>query len=662
MMKWLLVVLLLGLAHVEDAAKETRKKKTGGGGDDKEGSEWGSIPYEALVATCKTLGIAADGTQEALADRLTHHFESVALNTNTQRFHPYVVPAHSVANGDSSTQIQDNVPSDTSGSANFDTTTTITNPVLGAQDAVVPGQVQSLQPQLNPQQLLQQQVLLQRQPQQLFFPAQLPLQLQGQPQPLQQAITPQLFGQSSQQQVSAGQQQVYTQQLQVPMVGSQSVVPIQQPQQQHLQQSTPSGLSGGLDGILNDAFRLVNGPGGVTQSPAAGVGTVPVLPVPVAAVNQVTPPTLTQLPPSGQVDVASIVQSVTNHVLSALGQAASNSPVPGAAVGAQRQVGGAGSALAAGQVPFLGHLAALPPSVQQGVALPQQTGLMAAQGPHVGNGYPSTMTNNPSFSSFPGVPQRFIQQIQRGECVNFNSLYSSIVSGASAKSGYSFVLGDHDDNDLPVVSLKKSLEGSKKIKNFAEWLRTWNTFLSIFVVFRPHLFTQMLAYQGVIARHANMYSLPCWLGYDAAFRQKMANNPFLRWDTEDVELFNAHLRGGDVVQPSSSSSLGSGGACFNCGKFGHFANECSYAPRSGSFPRPRPVPKPSSPTSTSSSSDGSDQAFRASQRSGGGSGGICFKWNDGAPCPSDCPRDHRCSFCRKLHPRSSCDKYANKQG
>ena len=64
-----------------------RRRPEVDGGDDKDGSEWWSIPYEALVATCKTLGIAADGTLEALADRLTH-FESVAHNT--QRFHPYV--------------------------------------------------------------------------------------------------------------------------------------------------------------------------------------------------------------------------------------------------------------------------------------------------------------------------------------------------------------------------------------------------------------------------------------------------------------------------------------------------------------------------------------------------------------------------------------------
>ena len=132
-----------------------------------------------------------------------------------------------------------------------------------------------------------------------------------------------------------------------------------------------------------------------------------------------------------------------------------------------------------------------------------------------------------SIGSFPGVPSRFITQIQRGEFVNFDSLYSALVHGSSGRQGYSLALDDKSDSDKPTISILKQSSETGKIKNFSAWSRAWLTFMSIFVHFRPHLVSQLMAYHNSITQLASTYYASYWLAYDAAFRQKMANNQFI---------------------------------------------------------------------------------------------------------------------------------------
>ena len=282
-----------------------------------------------------------------------------------------------------------------------------------------------------------------------------------------------------------------------------------------------------------------------------------------------------------------------------------------------------------------------------------------------------------SLGAFPAVPSRFITQIQRGEFVNFDSLFSSLVHGSSGKQGYSLALDDKDDNDMPTISILKQSSEKGKIKNFASWSRAWNTFMTIFVHFRPHLVSQLMSYQNSITQLASTYYAQYWLAYDAAFRQKMANNQFLRWDIEDTFLFNSYLRAAPVLAsaalPVSSASTGTtsssskdNGRCFQCGKFGHFQKRC---PNYGSLPPPPPPPLPptaawgqanSVPRSSSQQGNNGNAPFRVPQRGTQRSGinsGVCFPWNNGEQCPDNCRRVHKCSFCGDLHARCICDKW-----
>ena len=293
----------------------------------------------------------------------------------------------------------------------------------------------------------------------------------------------------------------------------------------------------------------------------------------------------------------------------------------------------------------------------------------------------SQLTNNLFPGGLPGVPRRFIDQIHRGECINFHALYTALLYGTTASPGFSLVMDENPAGDFPVMSFVQKNVAKNKITTFAAWIRTWNTYMSIAAAFRPHLLTELIGYQQIISRFATTYPVRFWLAYDAAFRQKMANNPHLSWGIEDNELYIMFLRsapllpsvnaeanaarfgdsGGSSSQPSQQRR--GRGPCFNCWGFGHVAAQCQYAPRGGG-----PVQQQSnSQTSTGGQARQSSgtQAqtgyttappFHAPQRASSASG-VCFAWNNGSRCPPGCRRDHRCILCNGLHRRDECTQF-----
>ena len=320
-------------------------------------------------------------------------------------------------------------------------------------------------------------------------------------------------------------------------------------------------------------------------------------------------------------------------------------------------------------------------------AAPQQPPQAQPQLPQLN---PLPTVNPLSLGTMPPIPPKFITAIQKGEWVNFQHLYSALVHAGLTKPGFSITLDDNSQTSTPSLSVvSKSVEERKeKIRNLAAWLHTWNTYMEVFLIFRPDMVSQLLAYQQYITLLARTYFVDNWLAYDSGFRLKRANNPSLRWDVEDNQLYITYLRTAPVLASSSlpvtssdtsnsrsssssqSSSL-SHITCFNCGKFGHKIADCRYALRnqqslsgaSGTQPNYM-ASGPTYPDYTQT-----HQAFPAPQRSpmrnqqrAGDSSGFCFDWNNGVPCQPGCRRDHRCSHCKELgHPRCRCKKYPPNQ-
>ena len=200
-----------------------------------------------------------------------------------------------------------------------------------------------------------------------------------------------------------------------------------------------------------------------------------------------------------------------------------------------------------------------------------------------------------------------------------------------------------------------------------------------------------MAYQQSITQLARTYFVDYWLAYDSAFRQKRANNPLLRWDADDNQLFIRYLRTAPVLAAaslpvtsadtshsrtsthasSSQASSLSHVTCFNCGQYGHKIQNCKYAQTThNTLPSAtygaQALPMPAAQTYPDNTY--THQAFLAPQRApmrnqqrAGNTSGFGFDWNNGLQCPPGCRRDHRCSHCTEPHPRHRCRKYPPNQ-
>ena len=361
---------------------------------------------------------------------------------------------------------------------------------------------------------------------------------------------------------------------------------------------------------------------------------------------------------SGQVDwqglqnliTQSVNEAVTNS-LRTLGQR------PGPPTHGQAHVHSLGALSAAGAAPPAGS------GQQQASHAPQNLwGPLVNNGPQLvpQNDFAVPTSHVIGSSSVPSMPGKYILQIKKGEFVNFHSLYTAITTGMAHGQEYTIALPSDNnwadtDSRQPTVAIRPR-HASNRITSFVAWSRTWNDYLRVFVFYRPHLFNQLLHYQSIIAGFANIYPTEAWLAYDADFRQSVANNPSLRWDRIDDEIFNRRLRSVSAIRPSTSRTPTSTGSliCYRCGQEGHMARRCtrSYAQRGSRASFGGHSNHPANLGVSTVSSTSSTQPFQAPQRQ---RPRICFAYNDGRFCRVGCQWGHRCSQCNGSHPRFACN-------
>ena len=97
------------------------------------------------------------------------------------------------------------------------------------------------------------------------------------------------------------------------------------------------------------------------------------------------------------------------------------------------------------------------------------------------------------------------------------------------------VAQDDQDGDSVVVTTVTSPR--RRVDSAASWLEAWTTYVAARVNTSPSMAPQLMAYQGLIATAMQRYPLAQVLQYDRSFRLMIAQDPTMRWDRRDVDLY-----------------------------------------------------------------------------------------------------------------------------
>ena len=255
----------------------------------------------------------------------------------------------------------------------------------------------------------------------------------------------------------------------------------------------------------------------------------------------------------------------------------------------------------------------------------------------------STTTKSPF--RLPAISKTFIDQIEKGEYVDFDRMKAKKANSKSRDTNHSeYNLKINEKTNESTLELKKSKK--ETVNNFNEWQRVWNDYLHAYCHFRPEEVHLLLTYQKHIADFASIYKFEAVRDYDIDFRNHLANQrsdpPEERtvfWDKQSIELKNLDLA--DHPKPPPH--------CYNCNEKGHMSNECqkpskkqsknasqqnflppTYAP----YHPPPPPPRPPTTThqqsnrqkpGTTSAPAGMDTTDRANYCRGFNSQGECSR-------------------------------------
>lgn len=240
---------------------------------------------------------------------------------------------------------------------------------------------------------------------------------------------------------------------------------------------------------------------------------------------------------------------------------------------------------------------------------------------------PATPVSAPGFSLSPAlepIPQRLVGKIQSGQYVDMKELLTDNVSLLQQLEA---VGGQGPSPSLPGV-LKPRL---RDITSLSTWMYC---FLAYVAVRSPDKATQdMLAYARLMIREAQRHGGTSWLDYDRVFRQQIAIDPSLRWNT---------LEPGIQAGTLSSRPPTTGTFCTLCREPDHSASACALA-----YLQPQ-NPAVSTPTRMLDTP-------RYSRRNTPSRQGICISWNRGRCIfPNTCTYRHTCATCQQRHQARSC--------
>ena len=254
----------------------------------------------------------------------------------------------------------------------------------------------------------------------------------------------------------------------------------------------------------------------------------------------------------------------------------------------------------------------------------------STQGGPVNGATTATLQSSPSLlqPALPPIPSRIKEKIARGEYIDFTTILPKSMFGAQEPQSQTFTLQLNPSGDN--LSFQPQTT-TKKITSFGAWMEAWNVYLAVRLSLNPSCAPSLVAYQRIITSANSNHPLHAWLGYDVKFRTKAANDPALRWDIRDLDLW-LECFPGTAAQPNRWP-------CTHCGGTNHYPNNCPFRP-----------------SSSHTNGGGQSTPSDAQQRTPSSNTAICRDYNRSNCYRAACKYAHRCDNCGGPHQGKSCPR------
>lgn len=248
-----------------------------------------------------------------------------------------------------------------------------------------------------------------------------------------------------------------------------------------------------------------------------------------------------------------------------------------------------------------------------------------------------------STRTLPPIPSRIYEKILKGEYIDFTTLLRKSMFGAVESQSQTLTLQLNPSGDNYFIR-PQSAPNNRKISSFAAWMEAWNVYLAVRISINPACAPQLMAYQRIITTANSDHPLNAWISYDIKFRTKAANDPTLRWDVRELDLW-LECFPGTSAQPNRWP-------CNHCGSTTHFPANCPFRAYSSRAPG---GPPPTSINFQQRAPGGMPPTFANFQQHVNAPRiPVCRDFNRSRCHRENCRFSHRCERCGGPHPGKSC--------
>jgi len=169
--------------------------------------------------------------------------------------------------------------------------------------------------------------------------------------------------------------------------------------------------------------------------------------------------------------------------------------------------------------------------------------------------------------TLPPIPSRIQERIAKDEYIDFTSLLSKSMFGASEYQSQSLTLQLNPSGENYSIQ-PTTTTASRKITSFTTWMEAWNVYLAVRILLNPSCAPYLVEYQCIITTANSRHPLHAWVNYDTKFRTKAANDPSLRWDIRDLYIWLECF--------PDASDQPNHWPCHHCGSTTHYPSKCSF--------------------------------------------------------------------------------------